>query len=178
MRRKQTRRRSRRATALNRAPGMVAALSLIGYIRGLREPAHISGDISVASFEGQIMNFLVEIEPKRPITSQDLAEISQWLVEDLGHDIDRRTMPGSEGEKDGGLLVGLAIVSTTLTAINTVINVLNRWASKHKPENKVILIYGTGTQTLGELSDSDTLRLSSELEKHKDAEIRVTRLPT
>lgn len=124
------------------------------------------------------MEFRVEAESKTLVASQDLAELSQWLVEDLGYDIARTILPSSAQEKDGGLLVGLAILSTTLTAINTVINVLNRWASKQKSKSKVLLIFPHETVALGDLSDAEIVRLSSESEKSSDAEVRITRFPT
>jgi len=117
------------------------------------------------------MEIHIRAKNATPDLSPDLAELANSLAEDVAHQIARYASPPSKGEKDGGLLVGIAILSATLTAISTTINVLNFWASRHKTEKTVAIIDGDYTILLGNLSEPDQQRLVDKIHKRDQVEI-------
>src|SRR4051794_35091587 len=97
------------------------------------------------------MDIFIKPEIVNSDTSQNLDEIGNWLSDDLHREITRHTEPSREGEKDGFLLIGLAIINVAFAAVNTTINVINYWASKNTGSS-VTLKNGSMTISLGGLS--------------------------
>jgi hypothetical protein len=118
------------------------------------------------------MNIMIKAGTINPISSQDLQELENFLSEDLAQGISRYETPSRKGEKEAILLTGLAIFGAVLTTVNTTINVLNYWAAKHK-ESTVTLRSAHIDVALGELSDSEVIRVSHEIVTHDEVEITV-----
>lgn len=120
------------------------------------------------------MDIFINRKAGEPAEPQDLSELANWLKADLGKEIEKRTVPGGTGEKDGLLLTGLAVLGAAFTAINTTINVLNYWASKHK-RNKMVTLSNRDVQiVLGDLSDSEITSMTTELQAETSIEFLIS----
>lgn len=92
-------------------------------------------DVSI-SFEGAITED----------DSYHLKKLAQLIEEECDYSVSLETRESEAGIKDGGLAIGIAMASLALTAIQTLVSVLQYWESRQSQYSISITIDANGQQ--------------------------------
>lgn len=113
------------------------------------------------------------LSPPDAIASQDLSELANMIKEDCCVAVEEEKVKSPEGRKDGGLTVGIAIASFTVSAISSLIAVLSYWQST-RPQYSLTVTSGAVEVTIERLSKEKFADISRKLEQAGFTDLNVT----
>ena len=122
----------------------------------------------------------VYIRSTEDITEEDsfnLQQLANLVEKDCEVSVQIKKEKSQTGTKDGGLTIGIAIVSLGLAAIGTLINVLSFWKSQ-QPKYSVEIIHNNSKISVDNIKPEQLQEVLSKIEAnkaHSDMNILVSR---
>ncbi len=116
------------------------------------------------------------VSPPDAIDSQELSELANMIKDDCSVVVEEQKLDSPKGRKDGGLTVGIAIASLTVSAVSAFIAVLSYWQSTH-PRYSLNVTSGAVQVTIERLSKEELADLSRQLQQagFTDLKVRIRR---
>lgn len=115
--------------------------------------------------------------------SYNLQQLANLIEEECDLSVNIEKADAQPGVRDGGLAIGLAIASLALTAIQTLISVLQYWESKqpkyslsvtfHSPTNKKTLLLESSSEK--EIQAAMSQLQSQSSPEYVDVEVKISK---
>ncbi len=105
--------------------------------------------------------------------SQELSALANMIKDDCSVAVEEQKLHSPQGRKDGGITVGIAIASLTVSAISAFIAVLSYWQST-RPRYSLKVTLGAVQVTLERLSKEELVNLSRQLQQVNFTDLDVT----
>ncbi|MEO0769101.1 MAG: hypothetical protein AAFY72_06650 [Cyanobacteria bacterium J06649_4] len=110
-------------------------------------------------------------------SSYQLQKLASLIEDENGLTVALEKRPATQGERDGGLVTGIAIASLSLAAIQALVATLQYWESR-QPKYSISVVFGDTTLQIDNLTEKqieETIKRLQATSSGSSLEVKVLR---